>query len=67
MNSYQERIQEELFALSEKMQKLLTFIDSEAFDALPLEEKVLQEKQYEFMKAYYNALQDRLDFKKDYE
>lgn len=65
MNSYQQRLEEELFSLSDKMQKLDMFIASEAYDSLPPREQELLYEQSNIMQDYANILNDRIDLSKD--
>lgn len=60
MNSYQQRLEEELFALSDKLQKLLGFFATDAYDQLSKKEQELLYDQSEIMQDYANILQDRL-------
>lgn len=65
MNSYKERLEEELFSLSDKMQKLTQFTYTEAYNNLGHIAQILLDKQLEIMNDYAKILNDRLDLTKD--
>jgi hypothetical protein len=58
---YQFRVIQELNDLSEKLDKLAVFVESETFWDLPKEERALFWRQEEGMKIYQCALRQRVE------
>lgn len=67
MNSYQQRVEEELLSLNQKLRNLNAFIATDTYDTLPLKEQELLWDQSNVMQDYANILQDRLFMMKDKE
>lgn len=65
MSDYEQRLQEELFSLSDKIQKLDMFISSEAYDKLSVKEQDLLFDQSNVMQDYANILNDRIHLLKE--
>lgn len=61
MKPYQERVIAEKTCLDEKLVKLTQFIKSDAFDALPDEDRKLLVKQEDAMSIYSEVLEDRIN------
>ena len=61
MSDYKTRLEEELFALSDKIQKLTQFTYDITYNSLGHIEQVLLDKQLEIMYDYAKILNDRLD------
>ncbi len=60
MKDYQKRVVLEKEELDEKLEKLMLFITSDKFSALPDGEKFLMGKQSAMMTGYSGALADRI-------
>ena len=61
MSDYKTRLEEELFALSNKIQKLTQFTYDFTYNSLGHAEQVLLDNQLEIMYKYAEILNDRLD------
>lgn len=62
MQDYQQRVLDEQTALADKLVKLTKFISaSDAFAALPDEDKVLLREQRDHMSAYHDVLRRRIE------
>lgn len=67
MSGIRQRLEEELFSLSDKIQKLDTFIASDAYDKLSVKEQDLLFDQSNVMQDYANILKDRIHLIKENE
>lgn len=65
MKTYIDRLEDELFSLSDKIQKLTAFTYTEAYNNLKHAEEKLLEDQLDIMYEYANVLQRRLDSAKE--
>lgn len=65
MNTYKTRLEEELFSLCDKIQKLTAFTYTEAYNTLQHVEEKLLEDQLDIMYKYADILQRRLDYTKE--
>ena len=60
MLAYQERVVEELTALTAKREKLGAFFGQEAFVELPADERMRMHRQFNIMVAYEDVLKERI-------
>jgi hypothetical protein len=60
MEAYQERVLAERDELSERLDKLRTFLNSAKFDAVPRPEQVRMTRQYLAMSSYLDVLNERI-------
>ena len=60
MLPYQERVIQEKKELDEKLEKLDTFVRSEIYKTLPVEEQNRLLKQYSIMESYSHILNERI-------
>ena len=60
MKPHEERLVAEEKALGEKIERLNTFIHSEEFAELPLNERLLLKRQKDTMSAYRSILVERI-------
>ena len=67
MNTYIDRLEDELFSLSDRIQKLVQFTYTEAYNALKHAEEKLLDDQLDIMYKYADILQRRLDSAKETE
>ena len=65
MQEYQARVIVERDELSDKLQRLYTFILSPKFNDLEVDEKLRMSCQYAYMKSYYEILKLRILFFKE--
>lgn len=61
MLPHQERVVAERAELNEKLTKLLAFMNTESFEALPDWDRYLLNKQASFMGFYRDTLDERID------
>lgn len=61
MLPHQERVVSERAELHEKLTKLLAFMNTESFEALPDRDRYLLNKQASFMGFYRDTLDERID------
>lgn len=59
-NMAKARVEIELEELDTKAQKLMDFMGKEAFNKLPLVQRILLDKQYQAMSMYASILKTRL-------
>lgn len=60
LKPFQQRVVEEHRELSDRLAKLIVFVDTEVFDSLPGAEKVRLVIQRSIMQAYADLLADRI-------
>ena len=65
MNTYKTRLEEELFSLQDKIQKLIIFMDTPEYNNLGHREEQLLEEQLGLMVNYRDVLENRILFAKD--
>lgn len=63
--TYIDRLEEELFSLSDKLQKLSRFVISSPWDQLSHREQVKLDEQYAVMKRYEDILTERITLAKE--
>lgn len=61
-NTAKARVEIELEELETKAQKLMDFMGKEAFNKLPLIQRILLDKQYQAMSMYASILKTRLRY-----
>lgn len=65
MNTYIDRLEDELFSLSDRIQKLTQFTYTETYNTLKHAEEVMLDEQLDIMYKYAAILQRRLDAAKE--